>query len=242
MCECDPPAQDHVAEEATSSRRRLLIGGAASALMMAAAPSTALAAAPPLPPGAKPDAFLTRLGLKPPVPARETGAFTPRTPTVTQASLRPARTGGPLNRTLALDNINTGERLTVTYMEGGRYVPDALRAINHLMRDRRSNAVATIDPALLDLICDIRARMGSNAPVEIISGYRAPKTNASMARSDGAVATKSYHTRGMAADIAIPGCSISDLRRVAVAMGRGGVGAYPQSGFVHVDVGPPRTW
>jgi uncharacterized protein YcbK (DUF882 family) len=157
--------------------------------------------------------------------------------------LPPAPAGAPAHRTLALDNINTGERLTVTYMEGGRYLPDALREINHIMRDRRTDDVAPIDPALLDLMCDIRAALETPLPLQLISGYRAPRTNATLRRQgDRAVARKSYHTRGMAADIAVEGCAVDRLRRVAVALGRGGVGDYPRSGFVHVDVGPPRTW
>ncbi len=245
MCECQPPTPEVADANADAgavpfapSRRRLILGGLVCATTLGIGPAALAAAPPPLSPGAKPDVFLARLGLKPPAPARPEAA--PRT--ATGAPPRRAPTGGPAHRTLALDNINTGERLTATYMEDGRYLPDALAAINHLMRDRRSGAVATIDPALLDLICDVRTRLDTNQPVQIISGYRAPRTNARMRRTDGAVARKSYHTRGMAADIAVPGCSIGNLRRVAVAMGRGGVGAYPASGFVHVDVGPPRTW
>lgn len=217
------------------------MGGLACSAALGVVPSVA-AAAVPVPPGPKPDSFLARLGFKPPVPDRPSAPAAAANQPATPATLRRVPAGSPAHRTLTLDNINTGERLTATYMENGRYLPDALQAINHLMRDRRSGAVATIDPALLDLMCDIHGRIGSNQPVQLISGYRAPKTNANMRQSDRAVARKSYHTRGMAADIAIPGCSIGDLRRIAVAMGRGGVGAYPSSGFVHVDVGPPRSW
>lgn len=245
MCSCesspDPdvadPAPRAPADRTGASRRGLLLGGAAL-LATAAAPLAGAAAAMPVPPGAKPAApFLYRLGRKPTPPARPgpDGAATP-------AALRPAPTGGPAQRTLTLDNINTGERLTVTYMENGRYLPDALAALNHLMRDRRTDAVAAIDPALFDLLCDIRMRLETAQPLQLISGYRAPETNARMRQRDRAVARKSYHTRGMAADIAVPGCSVATLRQVAVAMGRGGVGDYPRSGFVHVDVGPPRTW
>ncbi|WP_170294937.1 DUF882 domain-containing protein [Roseospira navarrensis] len=226
MCGCDRPL----------SRRQTLIGGAtlgAASLTPALIPVAQ--AGLPLPPGEKPDTpFLFRLGRKPTPPA---GAETEAAGIGTTA---PA--GAPPHRTLALDNINTGEKLTVTYMERGRYLPDALQEINHLMRDRRSGDVAPIDPALLDLISDLCLRLESRAPVRLISGYRAPETNSRMRSQDRAVARRSYHTRGMAADIALPGRSLGDLRRAAVSLSRGGVGSYPSSGFVHVDVGPPRTW
>lgn len=246
MCSCESESSP---SSAVASRRRFLTGGVA--LGAAALLTTPAGAARPLPPGSKPDPFFLFLGRKPAAPDRPltTGPFQARGSAPTQApggapavASRSPAAGPHDHRTLTLDNINTGERLTVTYMEQGRYLPDALAAINRLMRDRRTDEVAPIDPALLDLMCDIRSRLETATPLQIISGYRAPDTNAQMRRSDRAVARKSYHTLGMAADIAVPGCPIPTLRRVAVALGRGGVGDYPRSGFVHVDVGPPRTW
>jgi uncharacterized protein YcbK (DUF882 family) len=229
VCDCDTAAP-------ALSRRSSLIGGAAFGIATLLSTATAARAAVPLPVGPKPDVPLWfRAGRKPSppgTPGPEAGAGT----------LPAVPAGAPAVRTLALDNINTGERLSVTYMEHGRYLPDALAEINSLMRDRRSGAVAPIDPGLLDLISDICLRLETRDPVRLISGYRAPATNRAMRAQDRAVARKSYHTRGMAADIVLPGRSLGDLRRAAVALGRGGVGTYPRSGFVHVDVGPPRTW
>jgi len=223
------------------SRRRCLVGGAAlGATALASAVTTTANATAPLPAGPKPDVpLIFRIGRKPSPPANASRSVAAAEPV--QQPRAPSH-GGPLHRSLRIDNINTGELLRVTYMEKGRYVPGALAEINHLMRDRRSGEVAPIDPALLDLLSDICLRLEARSPVRLISGYRAPETNREMRTHDRAVARKSYHTRGMAADIALPGRSLSDLRRVAVAIGRGGVGIYPRSGFVHVDVGPPRTW
>lgn len=231
MCDCDHPTP-------ALSRRHCLAGAAGLGLVTLTPAAMPAHAAVPLPSGPKPDVPLWfRAGRKP---------EPPHVATVTRPAVpsAPARTplDGSSVRTLALDNINTGERLTVTYMEHGRYLPDALEAINRLMRDRRSGEVGAIDPALLDLISDICLHMNTRAPVRLISGYRAPETNSMMRAQSRGVARKSYHTRGMAADIAVPGRSLGDLRRAAVALHRGGVGAYPGSGFVHVDVGPPRTW
>ncbi|MGA9664836.1 MAG: DUF882 domain-containing protein, partial [Gallionella sp.] len=56
------------------------------------------------------------------------------------------------------------------------------------------------------------------------------------------VAKHSLHMDGMAADIRIPGHDLRELHKVAIAMQRGGVGYYPRSDFVHVDVGHLRYW
>ncbi|SDE21858.1 DUF882 domain-containing protein [Rhodospira trueperi] len=225
----------HETSRPAATRRRVLFGGAALGAATLTPLSQALAGAP-VPPGPKPDVpLLFQIGRKPTPPQdamMETVSSRLPTP--------PA--GGPRVRSLALDNIHTGERLNVTYMENGHYLPDALQAINHIMRDRRTDAVAPIDPALLDLLSDIRRRLEARSPLEIISAYRAPGTNARMRQAGRGVAKNSYHIRGMAADIAIPGYGLADLRRLALTMGRGGVGYYPRSGFVHVDVGPPRAW
>jgi uncharacterized protein YcbK (DUF882 family) len=47
--------------------------------------------------------------------------------------------------------------------------------------------------------------------------------------------------KGMAADVRIPGRSLSNLRNAALSLKAGGVGYYPGQ-FVHVDVGRVRTW
>ena len=63
-----------------------------------------------------------------------------------------------------------------------------------------------------------------------------------VSQSNGGVAKKSYHMRGMAIDVRLPERDLARLRRTAMAMKRGGVGYYPSSGFIHVDVGPVRYW
>jgi uncharacterized protein YcbK (DUF882 family) len=61
------------------------------------------------------------------------------------------------------------------------------------------------------------------------------------ATTDG-VAQQSQHMRGMAIDIRVPGRSLVKVHRAALALGLGGVGYYPRSDFVHVDVGRVRRW
>ena len=145
-------------------------------------------------------------------------------------------------RALAFDNLHTGEKLKIDYWVEGNYVPDALHNINHLLRDYRNGEVHVIDPKLLDLLNHLHRRLGSNAPFEVISGYRSPATNAMLhARSKG-VATHSLHMQGMAIDIRLPDRGLKDLHETALAMRAGGVGYYPSLDFVHVDVGRVRRW
>ncbi|MDO8838613.1 MAG: DUF882 domain-containing protein [Parvibaculum sp.] len=145
-------------------------------------------------------------------------------------------------RELRLLNTHTGEKLKRVYWAEGRYEPEALKEIAHLMRDHRSDERHEIDPALLDALHAMRLKLDSGEDFHIISGYRSPATNAQMRENNAGVARKSYHMRGMAVDIRLPGRDLPRLRKVAVNIGFGGVGDYPRSDFLHVDVGPVRQW
>lgn len=155
-------------------------------------------------------------------------------------AVRPLDAAG--GRSLTFNNLHTGERLTAEYFSAGTYVPDALRAIDHVLRDFRTGDIHTIDPALLDLLHRLGGVTGSRRPYEVISGYRSPATNRMLrARSEG-VASGSLHMQGQAIDIRVGDVRLASLRDAALAVGRGGVGYYPASNFVHVDTGRPRRW
>lgn len=146
-------------------------------------------------------------------------------------------------RALAFYNTHTGERLRSVYWEDGAYDERSLAEIDHHLRDHRTGDVQAITPRLLDLLHELHVVLGTQEPFHVISGYRSPATNAMLAsRSGGGVGKRSFHMRGMAIDVSIPGRSVSDLRRAALALRAGGVGDYPSSGFVHVDVGRVRSW
>lgn len=145
-------------------------------------------------------------------------------------------------RTLSLMNLHTGEALKATYFEGGEYVPDALTAMNRLLRDFRTGDVHPIAPGLLDLVNTLSARLETSQTVHVISGYRSPLTNATLHERSNGVATHSLHMQGEAMDIRIPGVELANLRDAALGLQRGGVGFYPASDFVHVDVGRVRRW
>jgi uncharacterized protein YcbK (DUF882 family) len=147
-------------------------------------------------------------------------------------------------RALEFLHLHTGERLAVEYFSAGQYVPDALQAVNHLLRDFRTGDVAEMDPGLLDVLHRLRETTGSRQPFQIISAYRSPQTNEMLrgrhARSG--VATTSLHMRGQAIDIRLGDVALIDLRNAALSLQAGGVGYYPRSNFVHVDTGRVRSW
>lgn len=162
--------------------------------------------------------------------------------TATSASaLSPRKFGGV--RSLAFDNAWTGEKIKVTYYENGRYVEDAMKALDRMMRDHLSNSIAEMDPRLYDLLADLQALMDSGQPYILISGYRSPETNMMLANKSRGVARNSFHLRGWAADVRLPGRDLRQLAMGAVSLKRGGVGMYSRkSNFIHVDSGPIRKW
>ncbi len=145
-------------------------------------------------------------------------------------------------RSLSLYNIHTGESLEAVYWANGRYLSEPLAEINHILRDHRTGKKQSFDTRLLDLLYSIRTKLEVQQPFYIISGYRSPKTNAILCKWDGGVARKSYHMYGKAVDIRLPGFRLSSLRRVAMKQKGGGVGYYPRSGFIHLDLGSIRYW
>lgn len=145
-------------------------------------------------------------------------------------------------RSLSLLNLHTGERLKATFFEGGGYVPDALAAFDHLLRDFRTGDSHPMATGLLDLVSVLSETLAPGEDLHVISGYRSPQTNAALrAHSDG-VAARSLHMDGLAMDIRLPKIALGQLRDAALRLGRGGVGFYPASNFVHVDVGRVRRW
>lgn len=145
-------------------------------------------------------------------------------------------------KVLRFNHTHTGEKLAIEYWRAGTYEPQGLDAINRLMRDFRTGDIYPIDPPLLDLLHDVARRTESNRPFEIISAYRSPKTNAALNSHSDGVARNSLHLRGKAIDVRLGDVALKDLRRAALAAGRGGVGYYAGSNFIHVDTGRVRTW
>ena len=150
--------------------------------------------------------------------------------------------GGGERRFIAR-NVNTGERCDALFARGGRLMANGCAEIDAFFRDWRSGARRAIDRDLIALLIDMRETLGiGNRPYELISGYRAPATNARRHSQSDSVAKHSLHIVGKAADVRITGVTLSRLAAVGHAKARGGVGFYPRDGFVHLDTGAVRSW
>ena len=145
-------------------------------------------------------------------------------------------------RSVQLYHCHTGETFNAVYFADGRYLPGALQAATHHLRDWRDNTARPIDPQLLDLLWSLRRTLNSTGPVQVFCGYRSPTTNAMLRRLHFGAARNSLHMQAMAVDLFVPDRPLRLVRAAAVQLKAGGVGYYPRSGFVHVDTGDIRYW
>jgi uncharacterized protein YcbK (DUF882 family) len=145
-------------------------------------------------------------------------------------------------RKLSFYHLHTGEKLSAVYWADGAYQQDSLADIYHVLRDFRSGDVSPIDIGLLDLLHSLSMRLDTTAEFQVVSGYRSPTTNAMLAKNSSGVARHSLHMDGLAIDIRLPGRDLAKVHRAALALKGGGVGYYPVSDFVHMDVGRVRQW
>lgn len=157
-------------------------------------------------------------------------------------NILPASARQTIGHEVSIKNAHTGERFQGVYRIGSYYVPAAFRRINRVLRDHRTGDIHPIDPKLIDTLSRIQRDCQCSQAIDVLSGYRSPKTNSMLRRASSGVAQNSYHMKGQAADIRVPGSSTSKVRNTARALRVGGVGFYPRSNFVHVDTGDVRTW
>lgn len=144
---------------------------------------------------------------------------------------------------LQLYHTHTKERIDLIYRSGSVYLPDALAKLDYFLRDHRTGDVHHYDPRVYDLLFDLAAAVGhAGQEIDIICGYRTPWSNQYLRTHTIGVALHSLHMQAEAIDIRMPGVDTYKLREVALALHRGGVGYYPLSNFVHVDVGRVRQW
>jgi uncharacterized protein YcbK (DUF882 family) len=158
---------------------------------------------------------------------------------------RIAAVAGPSNGDyrLTLYHSYTGERINLVYRRGNSYLPDSVNRLDQFLRDHRTGAIHSFDPHLFDLLHDLTIAIGRpEAEIDIICGYGSHWSNGFLRHTTSGVAFHSLHMQGQAIDIRIPGIPTSKLRDLALALHRGGVGYYPKSEFVHVDVGRVRRW
>lgn len=153
-----------------------------------------------------------------------------------------AASGG--DRTLYLHHTHTGETGRFTFRKNGKYDQKALRDLNIFLADWRTKEPTKMDPALFDLLWTVYQDVGASQPINIVSSYRSPKTNAMLRAKSSGVAENSQHTKGKAIDFFIPGVKLATLREAVMRRQVGGIGYYPTSGspFVHADTGSVRAW
>jgi uncharacterized protein YcbK (DUF882 family) len=147
-------------------------------------------------------------------------------------------------RTLSFHHTHSNEDLTITFKRDGRYDEEALKQLNHYLRDWRTQDQTVMDPHLFDILWEVYRDVDGQKPIQIVSSYRSPATNAMLHRRSSGVARFSQHMLGHAMDMFIPGVPLEQIRFAGLRLQRGGVGFYPTSGspFVHLDTGSIRHW
>jgi len=145
-------------------------------------------------------------------------------------------------KSLNFYNTHTGKKTDLVYYENGQYIDEAMDEINIIMGDFRANEYITMNRKLIDTLYDIKKLTNSKRPINILSAYRTPATNRYLRRNTRGVAKDSYHIKGMAIDINVEDVSLSNLRNAASTLRKGGIGYYPRSNFLHIDIGRYRTW
>jgi uncharacterized protein YcbK (DUF882 family) len=147
-------------------------------------------------------------------------------------------------RTLSFHHTHSDEDLTVTFKRDGRYDEEALKQLNHYLRDWRSQDQTVMDRHLFDILWEVYRDVDGKKPIQIISSYRSAATNAMLRRRSSGVARFSQHMLGHAMDFFIPDVPLEQIRFAGLRLQRGGVGFYPTSGspFVHLDTGSIRHW
>ena len=99
----------------------------------------------------------------------------------------------------------------------------------------RGTGKLLINEPALDRLQALRDRLGK--PLIIRSAYRSPEHNRAVG---GAPASK--HMQATAFDIAMSNHDPAAFEAAARAVGFLGFGYYPRSGFMHIDLGPARSW
>jgi uncharacterized protein YcbK (DUF882 family) len=135
-------------------------------------------------------------------------------------------------RDVTLYSVNLGERIRVfPFLADGTLDPAVVNEISRVMRDKDTDAVRAASPRLVKLVYKLAIKFNVRQ-ITIISGYRQPK------EEEGG----GHHADATAIDIAFSGVRLPVLAQAARRLGHVGVGFYPTSGFVHLDVRDGRSY
>ena len=153
------------------------------------------------------------------------------------------RPGNAFEGRLSLFNTHTDEKLEITYRDrDGHYDPDALDAVNRLLRCHYTNEVARMDIRVIECLNAMDKSLGGNNDIHVISGFRSRTYNDLLLREGRGVVSHSLHLAGKAVDFRIQGIGLKSVRQIALGLSVGGVGFYPVSNFIHIDSGRVRSW
>ena len=197
------------------------------------APAVALAGAAPAPLFAEPAAPATAAAAAAPAPLAKKDRIAQAKSTHHGAPPAPGTRPAAL---VNLHNFWTKEWLAI---EAGSH--PAAATVDHFLRDHFTNKTMAMEPRLLAMLLAAAARFHSDV-VDVVSAFRHPKYNLILRKKGHQVARDSQHSHGTAIDFFVPSVPTQALHSWAKAQSAGGVGLYAESGFVHMDTGPIRTW
>jgi uncharacterized protein YcbK (DUF882 family) len=163
----------------------------------------------------------------------------------TRAQTSESASFSPHEYRLRFYHTHTNQRLDIVYRRGENYLPEALTALDHYLRDHRTGEVHHFDPHLFDLLYELTGSLNdSGGEIDVVCGYRTPWSNEFLRTRSAhtGVARHSLHMQAVAIDIRLPGIATAAVRDAALRLQRGGVGYYRDSNFVHLDVGRVRRW
>lgn len=134
----------------------------------------------------------------------------------------PDASGRPM---LVLQALNFPERVAIPARgERGGFSAEDLDRAARVLREPSTGNQHPIEPHVLDLVYRVQTHFGAQE-IRIISGYRTPRGK-----------RRSNHANGRAIDLVVPGATDEAVAKFAREQGFVGVGVYPVSGFVHLDV------
>ena len=134
---------------------------------------------------------------------------------------------------LDLYRIATRERMKILVLDKrGRVRSAATRRLQRLLRSRNRGRTRRPNKRLIKLLADVSDHFGGRQ-IQIVSGYRP---------AGGRTKRTSRHTNGRAIDFRIPGVPLRALRNYCRRLPNAGVGYYPTSRFIHLDVRSTRAY
>jgi uncharacterized protein YcbK (DUF882 family) len=143
-------------------------------------------------------------------------------------------------RRLMLKNAHTGETFSGLYRDATGPLPSAVSDLAVFLRDFHVDKCGPVDIDLLDFLANVMAVAGQRSAT-VLSAYRTRETNERLRATMFGVAEQSQHLLGRAIDVTFDSRLVG-AKQAALVMKRGGVGWYPNSHFMHLDSGPPRSW